>query len=343
MRYWWVNQNQTFRQEMAGGYLWSPKRNKNGARNPFYDFMRGVSPGDMVLSFEGTYIRAIGVARSHAYECPKPPEFGAAGPNWERIGWKTDVRWFRLRHQIRPAEHMDRLRPVLPSKYSPLQASGGGLQGVYLTTVPPPMMDVLVGLIGHEARDLLRANVSLEEVGEYGRGLLEWEEHLRDQVARDPALADTDRLAIILARRGQGKFKSNVQAVEYRCRVTGVERLEHLRASHIQPWRDSDNSQRLDGENGLLLTPSLDHLFDRGFISFENNGRLLISSTAHQASLRRMGVPLDGRFTVGAFTERQRSYLDFHRNDVFLSVPHAEMQSGLTEGPDSGVYRGQST
>jgi hypothetical protein len=45
MRYWWVNQNQTFRQEFAGGYLWSPKRNANDVRNPFYETMREVSPG----------------------------------------------------------------------------------------------------------------------------------------------------------------------------------------------------------------------------------------------------------------------------------------------------------
>jgi hypothetical protein len=66
MRFWWVNQNQTFAQETAGGYLWSPKRSKNGARNPFYEFMREVAPGDLVLSFEGAHIRAIGVARSYA-------------------------------------------------------------------------------------------------------------------------------------------------------------------------------------------------------------------------------------------------------------------------------------
>jgi len=51
MRYWWVNQNQTFRQEIAGGYVWSPKRNANGARNPFYESMREVSPGDLIFSF----------------------------------------------------------------------------------------------------------------------------------------------------------------------------------------------------------------------------------------------------------------------------------------------------
>jgi hypothetical protein len=62
VRYWWVNQNQTYRAEVSGGYLWSPKRNKNGARNQFYDNMRLVSPADLVLSLRDTRIGAVGVA-----------------------------------------------------------------------------------------------------------------------------------------------------------------------------------------------------------------------------------------------------------------------------------------
>ena len=45
MRYWWVNRNQTYRHEVEGGYLWSPKRSASGAPNPFYELMREVSPG----------------------------------------------------------------------------------------------------------------------------------------------------------------------------------------------------------------------------------------------------------------------------------------------------------
>src|SRR5947208_12469760 len=81
MRYWWVNQNQTFRQEIAGGYLWSPKQNANGARNPFYESMREVSPGDVVFSFADTVIAAIGIAQSYCWESPKPAEFGASPPS----------------------------------------------------------------------------------------------------------------------------------------------------------------------------------------------------------------------------------------------------------------------
>lgn len=55
-----------------------------------------------------------------------------------------------------------------------------------------------------------------------------------------------------------------MRSIEHACRITRVERTEHLIASHIQPWRDSSNDQRLDGENDLLLTPTMDHLFDQG-------------------------------------------------------------------------------
>ena len=61
MRYWWVNQNQTYRHEVQGGYLWSPKRNANGARNPFYESMREVAPGDLIFSFMDTKSSLLGL------------------------------------------------------------------------------------------------------------------------------------------------------------------------------------------------------------------------------------------------------------------------------------------
>ena len=96
MRYWWVNQNQTFRHEIEGGYLWSPKRNANGARNPFYESMREIAPGDLIFSFVDTRMNAIGVAKSYCWESPKPAEFGSAGQNWENIGWRVRVRFAEL-------------------------------------------------------------------------------------------------------------------------------------------------------------------------------------------------------------------------------------------------------
>src|SRR5690606_14090637 len=149
-------------------------------------------------------------------------------------------------------------------------------------------------------------------------GLVEWEAHQMEQVIADRSIPETTRQAVVLARRGQGLFKQNVQRIETRCRVTGVDQIEHLRASHCKPWRDASNTERLDGDNGLLLTPYVDHLFDRGFISFEDTGKVLVSPVAHHESMRRMGLEDALRRNVGAFSEGQRSYLAFHRDSVFL-------------------------
>lgn len=319
MRYWWVNQNQTYRQEVAGGYLWSPKRKADGARNPYYEFMREVAPGDLVFSFADTRIRAFGIARSHAYEAPKPEEFGAAGPNWDRIGWKVDIEFHELGSAPRPADWIELLRPLLPQRYAPLRPNGHGLQSVYLTELPKPFAHALAELAGKEVAALARSEIVRDPAPlTRAADVVVWEEHLRQQIESDSTIDETQRLALVLARRGQGLFRERVRRIESRCRITGVDRIEHLRASHCKPWRDCDNQERLDAENGLLLTPSIDHLFDRGFLSFQDEGRVLLSPVAHPGSLVRMGVAVDREIDVGSFTARQRAFLEYHRDAVFL-------------------------
>lgn len=317
MRYWWVNQNQTYRHEVRGGYLWSPKRKANQARNPYYDFLREVAPGDIVFSFSDARIRALGIAASYAYEAPKPLEFGQVGAYWEKIGWRLDVRFSELKLPIKPSQHMHILAPLLPDRYAPLRANGAGLQNLYLTYLPEDLAAAFIDLLGAEARALLMTNRAFYNA-DSAIGLVEWEEHELGRVRSDTSLPETDREAVVLARRGQGVFKQRVMRIERACRVTGVTREEHLRASHCKPWRDATNEERLDGENGLLLTPTVDHLFDRGFIGFDDDGDLIVSPVAHRDSLVRMGINPEHSLNVGVFSQGQRHYLEFHRENVLL-------------------------
>ena len=316
MRYWWVNQNQTYKHEVGGGYLWSPKRNANGARNPFYESMREVSPGDLIFSFKDTRILAIGIAQSYCWENPKPIEFGNSGQNWENIGWKVKVNFTEIKNAIRPKEHMTVLGPYLPDKYSPLQPNGNGLQSLYLTELPIPFAEVLIGLIGHEASSLSSAaEVVVPAIAD---DLEFWESKMESDIVSDTSVIETEKLSIVKARVGQGVFRERVSLIEKKCRITGVDNPVHLIASHCKPWRDSNNQERLDGENGLLLTPGIDHLFDRGFIGFENNGRLIISPVAHRPSLQLMGIDTAQTVNVGKFSSGQQKFLEFHRKSVFL-------------------------
>jgi putative restriction endonuclease len=179
-------------------------------------------------------------------------------------------------------------------------------------------------LIGEEALPLIESSAAVATVENgkitTGDDLDIWERRLEEQVESDASVDETDREAIVRARRGQGLFKQRVMVIETRCRITGVENPSHLLASHCKPWRDSTNEERLNGENGLLLTPSIDHLFDRGFIGFEDSGNLIISPVAHKPSLQKMGIETNRQVHVGNFTEGQRHFLDYHRNAVLLRI-----------------------
>jgi putative restriction endonuclease len=214
MRYWWVNQNQTYRHEVQGGYLWSPKRNANGVRNPFYESMREVAPGDLIFSFMDTRILAVGIAQSYCWESPKPLEFGNAGQNWENVGWKVKVNFTELANKVRPKDHIEILRPLLPGRYSPLQPNGNGLQSVYLTEVPAPLAEVLIGLIGQEIAPIALAARAVTPVP--ADDLEFWERKLEQELVNDPTVRETERAAIIRARNGQGLFKERVSKIESR-------------------------------------------------------------------------------------------------------------------------------
>ncbi len=321
MRYWWVNQNQTYRQEIGGGYLWSPKRRADSTRNQFYEFMREVAPGDLVFSFCDTRIAAIGFAQSYCYESPKPEEFGTTGLNWSNTGWRVDVRFQELKNRIRPKDYIGEIRWLLPEKYSPLTRDGNGLQGVYLTEISEMLANALINRVGAEAnvaRDVAHANAERgAEMDRPEAAIIEWERRVEEQILGASDISATEKRSLVMARRGQGVFRAAVEKIETACRVTRVDRREHLVASHAKPWRDSDNAERLNGENGFLLTPTVDHLFDKGFITFEDSGRLVVSPVAHRESMRRMGVEIDGALNVGDFSAGQRHFLEYHRENIF--------------------------
>jgi putative restriction endonuclease len=305
MRYWWVNQNQTYHQEVRGNFMWSPKTNANGARNPFYDTMHRVAVGDIVFSFSDTRIKAVGIVIGEAETAPKP-DFGGVGLNWSKEGWYVPVYYSSFEAPIRPKDHIAVLRPFLPDRYSPLQANGDGLQGIYLTEIPQAMAHALIGLIGppfDEALAMLTAFPAGPDVDE------------PEEPALEVDVSPTFREQLVKARRGQGIFRSNVLLAESACRVTGVSDPKHLRASHIKPWRDSNNSERLHRANGLLLSPHIDHLFDQGYVSFANDERLLVVPEVRSGLLDAWGIDVGAR--IGTFNSEQREFLEYHRINIF--------------------------
>lgn len=330
MNIWWVNHKQTFQHEFRGKYIWCPKFKRNGRPSVFYENLKKVVPRDLVFSFAHTRIQGAGLATSYCYSCPRPDEFGHIGEAWHSVGWRVDVDFRDFSHKIQPKVYAEQIKDLLPEKYAPIQKSGKGLQGAYLAQIPPALAEKLVQLIGPELQAVYElAGVGFGGVREEGEelprlpesdfiGIQEWE-NTEEQKIKNSEMGETQKKALVTARRGQGKFKENVFGIEKECRITHVTNPAHLIASHIKPWRESNNRERLHACNGLLLTPSMDHLFDRGFISFSDQGECLISPVADKSSLLKMGLNPERPPRVGGFNVDQKYFLDHHRKNLFLN------------------------
>lgn len=128
-------------------------------------------------------------------------------------------------------------------------------------------------------------------------------------------LQETTRESVIQSRIGQGQFRTSLVEYWRGCSVTGCQQIELLRASHIKPWRYSSNAERLDMYNGLLLLPNLDACFDSGLISFDDEGRIVISSKLDESTLLQLGINPNLRLL--RVEQRHKDFLRYHRENVF--------------------------
>lgn len=131
-------------------------------------------------------------------------------------------------------------------------------------------------------------------------------------------LGETERTAIIKSRVGQGLFRKKlIEKYNGSCVVTGVTTQKLLIASHIKPWAASNNDERLSEENGLLLTPTYDKLFDYGLITFSNLGKIIVSPQLSAGEISKLKISSDVEYNIKA-TAKMREHLDYHRDKIFV-------------------------
>jgi HNH endonuclease len=134
------------------------------------------------------------------------------------------------------------------------------------------------------------------------------------------ALGETERQAVVSARRGQGRYRNDLLKLWIGCAVTGCTAVELLRASHLKPWKLSSNAERLNPFNGLLLTPNLDIALDRWLISFTDEGSILISSSIDVKDAVALGIH-DG-MKLQSVKPEHKPFLGYHREE-FLKREHS--------------------
>ncbi|MDC0299930.1 HNH endonuclease [Verrucomicrobia bacterium] len=121
----------------------------------------------------------------------------------------------------------------------------------------------------------------------------------------------TESRGLITSRVGQGYYRQEVlKKFGYKCAITGVGMPETIIASHIVPWREADEDERLDPENAILLSPSYDALFDKNLISFEESGQLCLSKLLDSNLIQKLGLEREAKIKV---TENMKKYLQRHR------------------------------
>lgn len=313
MAFWWVNHKQTREHEIRGGYLWSPMRNANGAFNQPYDNMTRVRAGDVVFSYAHGRIGAIGRVTEAATACPKPSEFGSVGDYWADEGWMVGVYFYPAPSPLFPKRHIDTIGPLLPSRHSPIQRNGNGNQGCYLAAISDTLGHLLLALMDVQALPEA-AFVNRVADADDSPDIIE-DIH---RIEADLSIPETQRLQIAKARIGQGLFRKRVLLLDPRCRVTGVEDQRVLVASHIKAWRDSTNAERINGFNGIALSPHADLLFDTHLITFEDSGKMLVHESLPRDVLDRWAIDPSKR--VEKFRKEQVPFLLHHRHVFGIGV-----------------------
>ncbi len=130
---------------------------------------------------------------------------------------------------------------------------------------------------------------------------------------------ETERSGLVTTRVGQSAYrKSLLHRWEYQCAVTQFNDTRILIASHIVPWKEASDAQRLDVDNGIILSPTYDALFDRHLITFENTGKIILSDQIEHAAYARIGV-----------SGKERIQKDLtHGNKTFMQIHQQQFAQG---------------
>ncbi len=147
----------------------------------------------------------------------------------------------------------------------------------------------------------------------------QYKEALKKGTYRKPKefeIKEKDKETIIKARIGQGRYRELLkQKWNNTESISDYANPDFMRASHIKPWKNCDNKECIDPENGLLLKPDNDFLFDQGYISFNDDGRIIISKMLSKQDIQEFHLSEEIR--IKQVTPKMKDYLNYHREKIF--------------------------
>ena len=137
-----------------------------------------------------------------------------------------------------------------------------------------------------------------------------------EEIEKSEDIEETKKEQIKRARKGQGEYREKLLKECPFCPITLITDDRLLIASHIKPWVKSDNIEKTDTKNGFMFTPTYDFLFDRGFITFENDKTVTISPWLSKMTISKLNL-VPGKKCTHLPVEGRERYLDYHRENIF--------------------------
>ena len=293
MKFFLVFQGDTYEEEKLLSCLWAPKLNKVGNEVHHHKRLLDVNIADQIVHLENKKIRAISKAKSKAYDCECPREFNR--PTWLRDGRKVDLDLTEFDTPIEVDSIFNKIKKDLPEKYSPFNIKEGGNQG-YIYEIGAKVFNTIL-------------NTDFEE----GENIPSNTEKNISTPTGPSTLSN-----VMVNRRSsawQNIFKKKLFKLwPSECAISKVKNKSLLIGAHIKPWTKSNDIEKVDEYNGLLLAPGPDKLFELGLISFEDNGKIIVSKEISSEDLSKLNI--NRNFTI-FFKEAHKKYLRYHRDIKF--------------------------
>lgn len=300
--YYWVNQGKTYKKEKEGGYLWAPTKNKKGNTVFHWENIKKLKPKDIVFNyFKGSIIGYCEIQTNY-FLASRPKEFNV-DVEWKNEGYMIDAKYVLFNKPVDLKIAYIKIKKYLPKKYSPINSSGKDSkikanQGYLYEASTEIAFEILkLGGINIESKIDDNKNEVNEDETQYGYN------------------RETSKINLTTSRIGQGEFRQKIlRRWNYKCAITGSGIKEILIASHIVPWRDANNFERLDIDNGLLLSPTYDALFDKYLISFDDEGKIILSKFLKKIDYTKLGI--SGNEKINTLTYGNKKYLKIHREKL---------------------------
>jgi putative restriction endonuclease len=291
MSFFWVNIGSSFNEVREQNFLWAPqygvKENGHTFKNGGWEALKEVNEGDIIFCNKDRNIIYIAKAVKKAFPSDRPPS--RSFDKWEIEGTKIEVDLITLKNPINVnsfykifmATHNRECKPLVFN-------SNGACTENYMCKIPTLAAKMI-------------ASHLIDDV------YIDFNSHI--PVAKEMIGCSKD--VTIQARVGHGPYRDKLFKMwGGKCAVTGIAVESILTASHIVAWSVSNDREKVDPFNGLPLIPNLDKLFDRGIISFTDNGELMCQK-GFESLLSDLNISKDSKIH-GVFEENKK-YLERHR------------------------------